>query len=67
MSTEGSKEEPNQNMSNFWSQKTMSMDNEDGGGDSGVELQLGWCSRQAYSEQCSCIRKEGTNFLFRLQ
>ena len=36
VSTEASKEEPNQNMSNFWSQKTMSMDNEDGGGDSGA-------------------------------
>ena len=38
VSTEASKEEPNQKkiMSNFWSQKTMSMDNEDGGGDSGA-------------------------------
>ena len=37
VSTEASKEEPNQKkMSNFWSQKTMSMDNDDGGGDSGA-------------------------------
>jgi len=39
-STDVSKEEPIQKkrvtMSNFWSQKTMSMDNEDEGGDSGA-------------------------------
>jgi len=46
VSTEASKEEPNQKkrvtMSNFWSQKTMSMDNEDGGGDSGATRGLAW-------------------------